>query len=74
MAALPVIAFCSEKKALADLFLEATRDLIALHYAEAQALVQGANLERFDLALKLARNKKDEIRLAYQLHRQKHSC
>ena len=57
-----------------DLFLEATRDLVALHDAEAQALIQGASLDRFDLAIKLARYKKDEIKLAYQLHVRKHGC
>jgi len=74
VASIPVVAFCSEKKALADLFVEATRDLVALHHAEAEALTQGATLDRFDLALKLAREKKDEIKLAYQLHVRKHGC
>jgi hypothetical protein len=56
------------------LFLEATRELVALHYAEAEALIRGVSFDRFDLALKLARDKKDEIKLAYILHAQKHGC
>jgi hypothetical protein len=74
LAAIPHIAFCREKKALADLLVEATRELFALHHAKAQALTQGVTLERFDIAIGLAREKKDVIKLAYQLHVNKHGC
>ena len=71
---LPLVAFCRQKKRLADLFVEAAREIINLQRAETQALLAGANVERFDLALKLAREKKDTIKLAYQLHVRKHGC
>jgi hypothetical protein len=71
---LPLVAFCRQKKRLADLFVEAAREIISLQHAETQAILGGANLERFDLALRLARQKKDEIKLAYQLHVGKHGC
>jgi hypothetical protein len=66
--------FCPERNFLTDLFLEATRDLVNLQYAEAEAMAFGAKLERFDLALECAREKKDKIKLAYMLHMQKHGC
>jgi hypothetical protein len=67
VASIPLIGFCPEKKARADLFVEATRDLVALHSAEAETLTEGETLERIDTAIALARERKDEIKLAYQL-------
>jgi hypothetical protein len=69
-----VAAVCPEKRALADLFIEAVQDLVTLQYAEAKALTQGTTLERFDLALEWAREKKDKIKLAFLLHTRKHGC
>jgi hypothetical protein len=36
LAAISLIAFCREKKALAELFVEATRGVVALHHAKAE--------------------------------------
>jgi len=70
----PKPSFCLERKLLSDSFVEATRDLVRLHYAESDALVHGENLDRFDEALALARHKKDEVKQAYLLHIRKHGC
>ena len=74
MAANPFIAFCPKKKALADLFVDAAREFVALHHAEAEALTQGISIDRFELAIQRARDKKDKIKLAHQLHVRKHGC
>jgi hypothetical protein len=56
------------------LFVQAVQDLLTLQYAEATALTQGTSLERFDIALEWAREKKDKIKLAFLLHTHKHRC
>lgn len=66
--------FCPVRKPLSDSFVEATRELVRLHYAEAEALIHGKSLERFDVVLDLARYKKDKLKLAYLLHVRKHDC
>ena len=70
----PKPIFCLERKLLSDSFVEATRDLVRLHYAESDALIHGESLERFDEALELARHKKDQVKQAYLLHIRKHGC
>ena len=58
LASLPVVGFCPKKKALADLFVVATHDLVTLHYAEVEALTQGTSLDRFELAIQRARDRR----------------
>ena len=59
--------FRPQRKLLSDLFFEAARDIVRRQYAEAMALIRGANNERLDLPLDAARGKKDKIKLAYLL-------
>ena len=66
--------FCPQKKALTDLYIEATRDFMALQDAETKAIREGTIRERFDLALYAARSKRDRIKREYLLHVQEHGC
>ena len=70
----PKPTFCLERKLLSDSFVEATRELVRLHYAESDALIHGESLERFDKALEVARHKKDQVKQAYLVHIRKHGC
>ena len=70
----PKPIFCLERKLLSDSFVEATRDIVRLHYAESDAVIHGESLERFDEALELARRKKDQVKHAYLLHVREHGC
>ena len=66
--------FCAERNLLSELFLEASRDIVSLLDAEMKAISKGASVEGVDLALELARSKKNKIKQAYLLHIQVHGC
>jgi len=70
----PKPALCPVKQGLMDLFLAAVRDLIELQEAELEALQENTSLARFDVALEVARSKKDKIKEGYLLHVQTHGC
>jgi hypothetical protein len=55
--------------------LLATRRLQELHDLEISALVEGKpGLDRIEMALKLARGRRDQARKAYLLHIAMHGC
>ena len=66
-------AICAEKQRLTDALLKATRDVVALHDREMVELVRGEiGLDRFDLALTLARKRRDAAKRALVLHNEEH--
>ena len=66
---------CHEKQRLASVFLQALRSVMHLQNEEASVLLRGApGLERLDLALQRARERRDEAKLAYMLHVNRHGC
>jgi hypothetical protein len=71
----PKAFICAEKLHLSDLYIEAVREIMQLEDAEISAVINGGvGLERFDLALRVAREKRDRAKLAFTLHLQQHGC
>src|SRR5579862_6540956 len=65
----PKASICAEKQHLSDLYIEAVRQIMQLEDAEIAAVISGGvGLERFDLALQVAREKRDRAKLAFTLH------
>ena len=66
---------CPERQALGEAYLQAVRDLGELLNAQARELVErGKTLDRFELALAVARKRRDETKLALALHTEMHGC
>jgi hypothetical protein len=66
---------CQEKLRLGRAFLQALRTVMHLQNEEAAVLVRGApGLERFDLAIQRARERRSDAKLAYVLHISRHGC
>lgn len=70
----PKPALCPQKKALTDLFIAAVRDLMELHAAEIEAIQEGTSLDRYEVALDVARSKRYSAKQALMLHAQVHGC
>lgn len=74
-AAAAKIAICSEKQRLTEELREAVHHLMRLHDEQGRSLANGGDgLQRFDLALRLARKKRDAARTHYELHLLTHGC
>jgi len=68
-------SICAEKQRLAKAFLAAVQEVMRLQAEQlAQLAGGGEGLARFDLALEAAHRRRDEIKLAYTLHVQRHGC
>ena len=66
---------CEEKQRLASIFIDAVRDVMALQDREMVELVaRGTGLQRFDMALHLARSKRDKAKVLYLMHLREHAC
>ena len=66
---------CQEKVRLGYAFIHSLRTVMNLQNEEAAVLVRGApGLERFELAIQRARERRDEAKLAYVLHISRHGC
>lgn len=75
LAAQPLSGVCIERRNLGAAYLNAVHDLNELLEAQAMALVEGQpKLERFDLALTVARERRDRTKLAWASHVQAHGC
>jgi hypothetical protein len=60
---------------LGRIYLDAIRTLNDLVQAQAEALIDGKEkLDRFDLALTIARERRNQAKLAYAAHIQAHGC
>lgn len=70
----PKSGICPERQRLTGVFLQAVRDLQAIHDHEIAALVAGVVLDRADLALELARQHREAARKAFFLHTEAHGC
>jgi hypothetical protein len=66
---------CPDKQRLTDAIVQTNRTLQELHDREIRALVEGkTGLDRIDIALKLARQRRDDAKLEYLRHTQSHGC
>ena len=64
-----------EKNRLMDEFLQAGRELIALHSRQMQAALEGdTDFGRFELLLHLAQEKKEQAKYAWIAHVHAHQC
>ena len=58
-----------------DLYIEAIRMISQLQDAQTTSVTVGnLGLERFNLAIQAAREKRDRAKLAYMLHIEEHGC
>ena len=68
-------SICAVKKRLMDLYIEAIRTITQLQGAQADSIIGGQlGLERVSIILEAAREKRDQAKLAYMLHIEKHGC
>ena len=68
-------AICSEKQRLSDSLVARIRDVMVLHDWECASLKEGrGGLDRFDVALKLARIRRDDAKRLYLIHVWAHGC
>jgi hypothetical protein len=75
MAPQPTDSSCPERDRLGEAYLDAVRTLNELLHAQAESLIAGrGNLERFDLAITVARDRRNQAKLAYAAHVQAHGC
>jgi len=74
-ASVPVTAVCSERRLLGEAYLQAWHAVHELLGAQAASLLAcGTPLDRIDLALTRARERRDKAKLAYTTHIQVHGC
>ena len=67
-------SICEEKARLTESFHQACRELMSLHDREIAALVAGTPLQRSDLAIKRAQQKREETKRALLRHTTSHGC
>ena len=71
----PKPGICAEKKRLGETLLEALHEVMALQDREMAAVAaSGEGLARYDLALRLARSRRDNARGLYLAHIGVHGC
>jgi len=71
----PQSSFCGERKRLLDAYLAAMHEVLTLQDQELVAFARvGEGLDRFDLALELARGKRDAAKKACMQHIEAHGC
>jgi len=67
--------FCAEKRRLADVFLEAIKELHALQNEQIHAVIAGDDdFYRFDMLIHTAQQKKDNAKYAWLVHVETHHC
>ena len=71
----PQPAYCAEKVRLLDAYLAAMHEVLMLQDQElAEFASGGEGLDRFDLALQVARRKRDTAKTACMEHVAEHRC
>lgn len=71
----PSPVFCPERLRLAQLFLDATRELIALQDRQMQAMKHGdPGFTRYDRLLHEAQERKEAAKYAWLAHVESHAC
>ena len=66
---------CPEKKELAEALTLAIHDVLSLQDSQLGALARGdEGLDRFELAIRRARQKRDRAKRLYILHVRVHGC
>lgn len=74
-AAHPKLEICAHTQRLGEAFIRAVREVMQLQDLEIAAVRNdGEGLARFDLALRVARTRRDAAKQAYLLHIQQHGC
>ena len=68
-------SICAEKRQLGSAFVEAIHNVMELQNQELAARIAGRDgLDRFQLAIALARLRRDQLKKLYLLHVQSHGC
>ena len=71
----PAVAFCAEKKRLADRLLDAIHELAVLHGQQMRAVAEDdPDFSRFDVPLYRAQEEKDKAKYAWIAHVETHGC
>ncbi|HLK49057.1 MAG TPA: hypothetical protein VKT49_13030 [Bryobacteraceae bacterium] len=71
----PKTAICAEQQRLSRAFLDAVQQVTELQSRNVDALTTaGAGMERFELAIRQARKRRDEAKRAYARHLREHGC
>jgi hypothetical protein len=71
----PAAAICVEKQRLSQAFLAAVHEVTNLQSKNFESLTSGGTvIDRFDLAIRHARKKRNEAKRAYELHLRQHGC
>ena len=71
------LRICKEKQRLSDAIVDASSKLLQLHDDEMAGLLAGRTGDdygRFDIALRLARIRRDDAKWAFVLHIRTHGC
>ena len=69
------LLYCKQAQGLLDAFGEAIRDLVILHEAQFEALVEGdIDSTRFDDLIHMANERKHHAKYAYMQHLETHRC
>lgn len=72
---IPISEICSEKRRLTNALYESVHKLVTLHAQQAAHLVNaGDPLDRFDLAIGLARRREADALRALARHLREHHC
>ena len=67
-------SICPEKVRLTGAYVQAARAVVQLHEQEIDGLLQDKRLDRLDVALKQAQERRDEAKTALLLHQSNHHC
>jgi hypothetical protein len=66
---------CEERRRLEEVYIDAIRNLNKLVEAQAESLIAGkGKLDRFDMAITVARERREQAMLAYRAHLESHRC
>jgi hypothetical protein len=72
---LPEIGFCEEKYRRLDLFLDASRRMIAVQNLQMRAVIEGdTDFARFDELLHAAQEEREAAKYAWMAHVEEHGC
>ena len=71
----PEIGFCDYKMRLMGQYLDAIRELVALHDAQTRSVIDGdKDFPRFDVLIHMAHQLKDERKYSLIAHMDAHHC
>lgn len=74
-AAIPVVAYCDERRQLSEDFALSVRELMNLHQQQLNALISGdEDFARFDILIHMANERKRQAKYSLISHIESHHC